>query len=417
MCGITGIYGRRDRPADRRLLLTMAGELWHRGPDGVGVYLDGRFGMANTRLAIVDLEGGDQPLSDERGALLGDAERRDLQLRRAARRAGRARTPVRDDVRHRGDRAGLRAVGRRLPRAPQRRLRDRDLGPADGRGAAGARPLRRASALPRGVRRRHLLRVRGQGAAPPPRSVGASSTRSGSPTPSSRGRLCRTARRSSGSASCRRRTTSCSGRTAPGRRRAGGTSTSRPVEADEDELVDEVEELLTDAIRIRLRADVEVGAYLSGGLDSSAIAAIAARQVGRGRLSAFGLGFSDERYDESSAQDAIAGELGVVFHRTVVDSAAIAAAFPQGGRAGREADAADRTRAAAPARRRRAGGRSQGRAHGRGRGRALRRLRHLPRGQGAPLLGARPVVDAAPAPLPPAQPLARDRSRRRRARS
>src|SRR6476646_11856419 len=37
-----------------------------RGPDGVGVYLDGRFGMANTRLAIVDLEGGDQPLSDER---------------------------------------------------------------------------------------------------------------------------------------------------------------------------------------------------------------------------------------------------------------------------------------------------------------------------------------------------------------
>ena len=67
MCGISGIYGRRGRTADRRLLLEMAGELWHRGPDGVGLYLDGRFGMANNRLAIVDLEGGDQPLSDERG--------------------------------------------------------------------------------------------------------------------------------------------------------------------------------------------------------------------------------------------------------------------------------------------------------------------------------------------------------------
>ena len=67
MCGISGIYGRRGRTADRALLLEMAGELWHRGPDGVGLYLDGRFGMTNTRLAIVDLEGGDQPLSDERG--------------------------------------------------------------------------------------------------------------------------------------------------------------------------------------------------------------------------------------------------------------------------------------------------------------------------------------------------------------
>src|SRR5215211_2013836 len=67
MCGISGIYGRRDRTADRRLLLTMAGELWHRGPDGVGLYLDGRFGMSNTRLAIVDVTGGDQPLSDEYG--------------------------------------------------------------------------------------------------------------------------------------------------------------------------------------------------------------------------------------------------------------------------------------------------------------------------------------------------------------
>ena len=45
----------------------MAGELRHRGPDGTGLYLDGRLGMVNTRLAIVDLEGGDQPLSCEHG--------------------------------------------------------------------------------------------------------------------------------------------------------------------------------------------------------------------------------------------------------------------------------------------------------------------------------------------------------------
>ena len=66
MCGLAGIYGRRER-VSRELLLDMAGELRHRGPDGVGLYLDGRFGMTNTRLAIVDLDSGDQPISDERG--------------------------------------------------------------------------------------------------------------------------------------------------------------------------------------------------------------------------------------------------------------------------------------------------------------------------------------------------------------
>src|SRR5215207_5322726 len=45
----------------------MAGELRHRGPDGTGLYLDGRLGMVSNRLAIIDLAGGDQPLSDESG--------------------------------------------------------------------------------------------------------------------------------------------------------------------------------------------------------------------------------------------------------------------------------------------------------------------------------------------------------------
>src|SRR5581483_9078036 len=67
MCGISGMYRGGGRPVDPSLLLAMAGELRHRGPDGVGLYVDGAFGMANTRLAVVDLESGDQPLSDEAG--------------------------------------------------------------------------------------------------------------------------------------------------------------------------------------------------------------------------------------------------------------------------------------------------------------------------------------------------------------
>ena len=47
----------------------MVSELVHRGPDGVGLFLDGDFGMAASRLAVVDLAGGDQPISNEDGAL------------------------------------------------------------------------------------------------------------------------------------------------------------------------------------------------------------------------------------------------------------------------------------------------------------------------------------------------------------
>ena len=71
-----------------------------------------------------------------------------------------------------------------------------------------------------------------------------------------------------------------------------------------------------------------VATYLSGGLDSSAIAAVAARQMGKS-LFAFGVGFSDGRFDESDSQDAGAAHLGVTLDRTTVDAAAIAEEFPR----------------------------------------------------------------------------------------
>src|SRR5688572_26681338 len=67
MCGLVGLQSARAGVVSREHLCEMAGELSHRGPDGAGLYLDRRFGMASTRLSIIDVAGGDQPLPNETG--------------------------------------------------------------------------------------------------------------------------------------------------------------------------------------------------------------------------------------------------------------------------------------------------------------------------------------------------------------
>jgi len=70
MCGIAGIMTRDGRPPDQRVLDRLIAELGHRGPDGDGKHLSYGVGMVQTRLAIIDLETGDQPLYEPGGAAL-----------------------------------------------------------------------------------------------------------------------------------------------------------------------------------------------------------------------------------------------------------------------------------------------------------------------------------------------------------
>jgi asparagine synthase (glutamine-hydrolysing) len=99
---------------------------------------------------------------------------------------------------------------------------------------------------------------------------------------------------------------------------------SRSIESWAEELHD----LLLDSVRLRLRADVPVGGYLSGGLDSSATTALIKRFTDT-RIETFSIAFHDKAYDESEYQLQMADFLGTNHHQVKCGYHDIAVNFPK----------------------------------------------------------------------------------------
>jgi len=91
--------------------------------------------------------------------------------------------------------------------------------------------------------------------------------------------------------------------------------------------VDEAEALIGDATRIRLMSDVPLGAFLSGGIDSSAVVAMMQRHGG-GRTRTFAIGYSEKEYDEAGHARAVATHLGTDHTELIVAPADVMAVIP-----------------------------------------------------------------------------------------
>src|SRR5690606_16690253 len=97
--------------------------------------------------------------------------------------------------------------------------------------------------------------------------------------------------------------------------------------APAQQLADELRALLQDAVRLRLRADVPVGCYLSGGLDSSAITALVAQQTTA--LRSFSVNFEDAGVDEAHWQQLLHAHLGIHHQSVAVTDEQIADGLPR----------------------------------------------------------------------------------------
>src|SRR5207248_631702 len=83
-------------------------------------------------------------------------------------------------------------------------------------------------------------------------------------------------------------------------------------------VVEQFRSLLEESVRLRLMADVPLGMFLSGGIDSSAIAAIMARMIDR-PLQTFSVAFAERAYSEIEYSREVARAIGAVSHEIVID--------------------------------------------------------------------------------------------------
>ena len=329
MCGIGGIVHRDGAPVSPMALAAMAQALRHRGPDGMGLFADGGAGLAHTRLSIVDPVGGVQPMGTPEGrhviAYNGEVyDHAGLRLELEA-RGHRFRTRCDTEAVLLGYREWGEGVLSRLNGQFAFAVYDRaERSVFLARDRMGVRPLYYAQ--PGGglcfASEPAALFASGEvQAAPDPRGVDEVFTFWGARAPRTvfRGVLALPpgccARWKDGALRVRRWWS-------PDFPDAGDDEGYEPEDA-----LRRLDARMRSSVGLRMQADVPVGAYLSGGLDSSSICALAAPATPHG-LRTFSITFDDPALDERAYQHDVASRLGTEHAARAVASAEVADAFP-----------------------------------------------------------------------------------------
>ena len=160
MCGIAGLVRFDGRPVLETDVRSMCRVMVHRGPDEEGVYLGAGVGLGMRRLSIIDLDGGQQPVSNEDGSVwvVFNGEIYNYRELRRMLDAARPRAPHRRATPRRSS-ISTRTSGRSCVDHLRGMFAFAIWDATAPAAAAGARPAGHQAAVLRGARRRHRLRV------------------------------------------------------------------------------------------------------------------------------------------------------------------------------------------------------------------------------------------------------------------
>ena len=325
MCGIAGVIRASGKEASIEALGAMAATIRHRGPDGYGFYIDPDVGLAHVRLSIIDLAGGAQPLTNEDGSLVitynGEVYNY-VELMAELQRAGHTfKTKCDTEVLvHAWEEWGP-AMFQRLNGQWSFALYDRKTHTAViARDRYGVRPLYYAQPDGDLVFASEVKAIFASGdVAPAPDPVGLDEVFTFWSARAPRTPFAGVSQLPPGSFGIWR-----NGQLSVARYWSPEYEQGAVEPAD---ALEQLDDILNSSVNLRMRADVPVGAYLSGGLDSTVTGALAAK-ASPFALRSFSVTFADPTLDESLYQRSVAKTLKTEHAITSIGAEEIGAVFP-----------------------------------------------------------------------------------------
>ena len=313
MCGILGILSAEGQL--RPEALDAIELLHHRGPDGEGRYASGPVALAMRRLAIIDLETGDQPVANEAGNVVAvvNGEIYNYRELRAELAASGHEFRAEGDVEvvpHLYESHGVEGLERLRGMFALALWDDRRRTLVLARDRFGIKPLYLAETADGLAFASEIAPLLALGASDEPDPVAIAEYLGLGYVPGEATGLRAVQKLAPGHTLV----------VEDGRRdeQPYWTLTPRPAA---------LAETLAEAVRLHLRSDVPLAVLLSGGLDSSLIAALAAEEVEQ-PLRTFTVGFADAEYDEREPARAVAQALGTQHEELLVETS-LAADLPE----------------------------------------------------------------------------------------